>query len=175
MVGSIEPRPIVWENIKAAIGQSGEQAPLVLPEAAAAGVAAIEEAMAATEEAGPAPVYTPPPPPVVDETNVVRLDRRVRAYRNLAMAMTAIAAALLAIIGVQVAAFRACCPGPWRQTRHAGRRGEADACTRTCAGARRWSRRRNMPRLLQGAAGGGPPSSSPCDGATKNFTMRKAS
>jgi hypothetical protein len=34
MVGSIEPRPIVWENIKAAIGHSTEQrAPLVLPEA----------------------------------------------------------------------------------------------------------------------------------------------
>ena len=34
MVGSIEPRPIVWENIKAAIGHStGSQAPLVLPEA----------------------------------------------------------------------------------------------------------------------------------------------
>jgi hypothetical protein len=33
MVGSIEPRPIVWENIKAAIGHStGQQAPLVLPE-----------------------------------------------------------------------------------------------------------------------------------------------
>ena len=33
MVGSVEPRPIVWENIKAAIGHSGPQAPLVLPEA----------------------------------------------------------------------------------------------------------------------------------------------
>src|SRR5918911_5524482 len=37
MVGSIEPRPIVWENIKAAIGHSTEQrAPLVLPETPAA-------------------------------------------------------------------------------------------------------------------------------------------
>src|SRR2546430_17529930 len=36
MVGSVEPRPIVWENIKAAIGHSTEQqAPLVLPEAPA--------------------------------------------------------------------------------------------------------------------------------------------
>jgi anti-sigma-K factor RskA len=33
MVGSVEPRPIVWDNIKAAIGHSsGQQAPLVLPE-----------------------------------------------------------------------------------------------------------------------------------------------
>ena len=37
MVGSVEPRPIVWENIKAAIGHStGQQAPLRLPEAPAA-------------------------------------------------------------------------------------------------------------------------------------------
>src|SRR3954463_2012609 len=35
MVGSVEPRPIVWENIKAAIGPSTQaQGPLVLPEAA---------------------------------------------------------------------------------------------------------------------------------------------
>src|SRR5881394_45007 len=32
MVGSVEPRPIVWENIRAAVGHSGPQAPLVLPE-----------------------------------------------------------------------------------------------------------------------------------------------
>ena len=38
MVGLVEPRPIVWENIKAAVGHSGAQAPLVLPEAAPAPV-----------------------------------------------------------------------------------------------------------------------------------------
>src|SRR3954449_13131946 len=32
MVGSIEPRPIVWENIRAAVGHSGPQAPMTLPE-----------------------------------------------------------------------------------------------------------------------------------------------
>src|SRR5919204_652742 len=32
MVGSVEPRPLVWDNIRRAIGH-GEQAPLVLPEA----------------------------------------------------------------------------------------------------------------------------------------------
>src|SRR5476651_87956 len=35
MVGTVEPRPIVWENIKAAVGHSGTQAPLQLPEAPA--------------------------------------------------------------------------------------------------------------------------------------------
>ena len=33
MVGSVEPRPIVWENIKTAVGHSEPQAPIVLPEA----------------------------------------------------------------------------------------------------------------------------------------------
>src|SRR5215207_9951840 len=33
MVGSVEPRPIVWENIQRAIGRSGPQVPLALPEA----------------------------------------------------------------------------------------------------------------------------------------------
>ena len=35
MVGSVEPRPIVWENIQRAIGHSGPQVQLTLPEAAA--------------------------------------------------------------------------------------------------------------------------------------------
>src|SRR6266536_740074 len=38
MVGSVEPRPIVWENIRAAVGHSGQQAPMALPEAAPAPV-----------------------------------------------------------------------------------------------------------------------------------------
>src|SRR6267154_4103996 len=33
MVGSVEPRPIVWENIRTAVGHAGPQAPLLLPEA----------------------------------------------------------------------------------------------------------------------------------------------
>src|SRR6267154_3979784 len=48
MVGSVEPRPIVWENIKAAIGHSGEQAPLVLPDATPPVVSAVEPALVAT-------------------------------------------------------------------------------------------------------------------------------
>src|ERR1700761_8688453 len=36
MVGSIEPRAEVWERIKAAIGHSGQQAPLVFPDPAPA-------------------------------------------------------------------------------------------------------------------------------------------
>src|SRR5215207_10714922 len=33
MVGSVEPRPIVWENIRNAIGHAAPQTPLMLPEA----------------------------------------------------------------------------------------------------------------------------------------------
>src|SRR3954451_107838 len=33
MVGSVEPRPIVWENIRAAVGHAEPQPPMVLPEA----------------------------------------------------------------------------------------------------------------------------------------------
>src|SRR5713101_1062 len=35
MVGSVEPRPEVWDKIRTAAGLSEPQAPLVLPEAAA--------------------------------------------------------------------------------------------------------------------------------------------
>src|SRR5713101_4982385 len=35
MVGSVEPRPEVWDKIKTGAGLSEPQAPLVLPEAAA--------------------------------------------------------------------------------------------------------------------------------------------
>src|SRR6202012_1137691 len=50
MVGSVEPRPEVWEKIKAAIGHAEPQAPLVLPEQAPPVVA---------EAVEPAPVVVP--------------------------------------------------------------------------------------------------------------------
>jgi anti-sigma-K factor RskA len=96
MVGSIEPRPIVWENIKAAIGGStGRQAPLVLPEAPApsrpeAAVGAEAHSVAGT------------PPVAVDSSNVVQLTGRVRRLRSIASIATALAAALIAMLAVQV-------------------------------------------------------------------------
>src|SRR3954451_21912317 len=47
MVGSIEPRPIVWENIRAAVGHSGPQVAMALPEASPPPVAAVIIAEAA--------------------------------------------------------------------------------------------------------------------------------
>ena len=89
MVGSVEPRPIVWENIQRAIGHSGPQVPLTLPEAAA------------------------PPPPVVDpiiaemalaadNSNIIQLSGRLKRWRNVASFATAAAAALIAMLAMQV-------------------------------------------------------------------------
>jgi anti-sigma-K factor RskA len=95
MVGLVEPRPVVWENIRAAIAQS------VAPEAPAA----------------LSPEAPPPPPPVepivvveapfqqagvVDDGRVVQLTSRLRRWRSVASAVSAIAAALLVVLGLQV-------------------------------------------------------------------------
>ena len=101
MVGSIEPRPIVWENIKAAIGHSTEpRAPLVLPEAPpspAPAAAPAEEAVVAV-----APPVAETPPVTADDSNVVQLTGRVRRLRSVASIATALAAALIAMLAVQV-------------------------------------------------------------------------
>jgi anti-sigma-K factor RskA len=82
MVGSVEPRPEVWEKIRSAIGHSEPQAPLVLPETAAAAVVAPIEEQAA------------------EDSNVIRLVANARRWRTIAGVASAIAAALVAIIGV---------------------------------------------------------------------------
>src|SRR4051794_40519373 len=93
MVGSVEPRPLVWDNIRAAIGHGPPQQPLVLPDAQPTVVAApqISEEMAAAVAAAPAV-----------SSNVVQLSSRARRWRNVASAMTAIAAALLVMLAMQV-------------------------------------------------------------------------
>jgi len=95
MVGSIEPRPIVWENIKAAVGHSGAQAPMELPETPQVPPAVVEQA----------PVVEPAP--VADnlnviQSNVIHLSGRVRRWRNVGSFASAIAAALIAMLAVQV-------------------------------------------------------------------------
>jgi anti-sigma-K factor RskA len=97
MVGSIEPRPIVWENIKAAIGHSTEsQAPLVLPEAPP------------EPPAGPVAtaVVTGAPPVAmdrsIDNSNVIELAGRAKRWRSVASVATALAAALIGMLAMQV-------------------------------------------------------------------------
>jgi anti-sigma-K factor RskA len=92
MVGSVEPRPIVWENIRAAVGHAEPQTPMVLPEAPPPPVAPVVAELAPAVE----------PAPVADNSNVIQLSGRLRRWRNVASFATAIAAALIAMLAVQV-------------------------------------------------------------------------
>src|ERR1700686_135248 len=84
MVGSVEPRPEVWDRVRSAAGLSGAQAPLVLP-----------DAPPPSDRAG-----TVTPAAAADNSNVVRLSPQARRWRNVATFTTAIAAALVAMIAV---------------------------------------------------------------------------
>jgi anti-sigma-K factor RskA len=86
MVGSVEPRPEVWDKIKTAVGHSEPQAPLVLPTGTSPEVAPVAEQA----------------PAVVDSSNVVQLSAQARRWRNIATLTTAIAAALVAMLSIQV-------------------------------------------------------------------------
>jgi anti-sigma-K factor RskA len=85
MVGSVEPRPEVWDKIKNAVGHSEPQAPLQLPEAPPPAAPVVEAA-----------------PTAVDTSNVIQLSTQARRWRNVATFTSAIAAALVAMIAVQV-------------------------------------------------------------------------
>jgi anti-sigma-K factor RskA len=148
MVGSVEPRPIVWENIRAAVGHSERQAPLVLPEA--------------PSSSSLAPVVAEQVP-AVDRSNVIQLSSRVRRWRSIATAATAVAAALVAMLAIEVYqpdllpdGIR---PKPRTQLVEAKTPSVAAPSAQYVA-------------LLQGQ-GGGPAFILTVDGATKNFTVRK--
>lgn len=128
MVGSVEPRPEVWDRIKTAIGASGPQAPLSLPEAPPpAPEIAASEPQASESQASESPaapelkaseflspellkLRVPTPrilasgvlAPVVAASNpsVIRLSRQVWRWRGIAGFATAVAAALAALIAV---------------------------------------------------------------------------
>jgi anti-sigma-K factor RskA len=82
MVGSVEPRPEVWDRIKAAISRSE---PLESRSAPAASLDRVS--------AGPA---------ASGNTNIIRLTSKIRRWRNVATAASALAAALVAMIAVGV-------------------------------------------------------------------------
>jgi anti-sigma-K factor RskA len=156
MVGSVEPRPELWERIRIAVGLSGQQqAPLVLPEAPPPIAPVMQD-------------LEPAPAPAVDTSNVVMLSNRIRGYRNLAVAMTAIAAALLAVIGVQVYS-----PGllPGLGGKPSAQVAEVKT-TPTPVSVPSLTPSAQYVALLQGAAGG-PAFILTVDGATRNFTVRK--
>ncbi|PDT71445.1 anti-sigma factor [Bradyrhizobium sp. C9] len=182
MVGLVEPRPVVWENIKAAIGHAGApQAPLVLPETPAAtvtpppaitddpefGSAFDPEPAQPSEIPQPAEIRRPPIQPrfgVNDSTNMIALASRVKRWRGIASAATAIAAALLVTLGLQIyrpdALPNAIRPKPRIQTVEVKTPAPALAPSAQYVA------------LLQGQ-NGGPAFIMTIDGATKNFTVRK--
>jgi anti-sigma-K factor RskA len=92
MVGSVEPRPIVWENIQRAIGHAGPQEALALPESTSPTVAPVIAEPAHVQD-----IHWPE-----DNANVVQLSGRMRRWRNIASFATAAAAALIAMLGLQV-------------------------------------------------------------------------
>src|SRR5207253_1247712 len=92
MVGSVEPRPLVWDNIRRAIGHGGAQAPLVLPEAPPP----IAPAPEANDNVVAAPATA------AEGSNVIQLTSRIRRWRSVASVASAIAAALLVMVGLQV-------------------------------------------------------------------------
>jgi anti-sigma-K factor RskA len=108
MVGSVEPRPIVWENIKAAIGHStGQQATLALPEAPSPPSPPPEPRAEPVVAQAPPAVEAPAmpaaaPPAAMDNSNVIQLTGRAKRWRNVASVATALAAALIGMLAVQV-------------------------------------------------------------------------
>jgi anti-sigma-K factor RskA len=146
MVGSVEPRPIVWENIKTAIGQSEPQVPLVLPEAPPP-VAPVVVAQA----------------PVVDHSNVIQLSNRFRRWRSIAVTASAIAAALVAMLAIEVYQPDLLPEGMRARPRTQVVEVKIPAAVAPSA---------QYVALLQGQ-GGGPAFILTVDGATKNFTVRK--
>jgi anti-sigma-K factor RskA len=162
MVGTIEPRPIVWENIKAAIANSAASqarpSPPVEPvaETAAPPVVAETPPMAVEPSTAPAAGHS------ADSANVILLAGRVKRWRSIASVATALAAALVGMLAVQV--YRpevlpeALRPKPRIQTVEVRVPAPAPSAQYVA--------------LLQGGPGA-PAFILTVDAATKNFTVRK--
>jgi anti-sigma-K factor RskA len=148
MVGSVEPRPLVWDNIKAAISHSEQQAPLVLPDTPAQPVAV--------------PVVVEPPPDM-DSSNVIQLSNRFRRWRSIAMTASAIAAALVALLSIEVYQPDLLPEGMRPKPRTQVVEVKTPSAVAPAA---------QYVALLQGQSGG-PAFILTVDGATKNFTVRK--
>jgi anti-sigma-K factor RskA len=148
MVGSVEPRPEVWDRIRAAVGLAEPQAPLVLPEAPPAPVAA----------------QSIEPPSVEQNSNVIRFAKQARRWRNVATAATAIAAALVAMIAVGAYQPDLLPDGlrPKPRTQLVEVKTPAAAAPPSA----------QYVAVLQ-SQGGAPAFILTVDGATKNFTVRK--
>ncbi|MDE2062769.1 MAG: anti-sigma factor, partial [Bradyrhizobium sp.] len=92
MVGSVEPRPEVWEKIRAAIGHSEPQSPIVLPHLEPRSIAPEVERASVVERARVG----------AEASNLIQLEATARRWRIIAAATSAIAAALVVMIGIGV-------------------------------------------------------------------------
>jgi anti-sigma-K factor RskA len=145
MVGSVEPRPELWEKIRVAVGHATQQAPIALPQpAASAAVVAVE------------------PQVIADTSNVIQLNANARRWRMIATATSAIAAALVVMIGVGVS-MPDLLPDSIRQKQVQVAATKAPPAARPSA---------QYVALLQ-KDGGGPAFILTVDEATRNFTVRK--
>ncbi|GMO30911.1 MULTISPECIES: anti-sigma factor [Bradyrhizobium] len=204
MVGSVEPRPVVWENIRSEIARTAlaqqppvladivpppippieaapEQAPLEQvpqpeprppeaeqPEPMRSGSDAMADIapvfMPQVHAPDPEVVRAPPQVAIADDSNVIRLEGRVKRWRSIASAVGALAAALLVTLSLQIflpdALPGALRPAPRIQTVEV----KTPAAPLTAAA--------QYVALLQGQ-GGGPAFILTIDGATRNFTVRK--
>jgi anti-sigma-K factor RskA len=152
MVGSVEPPAEVWERIRGAIGLSQPQAEIVVPEPP-------------PEAAPPSIQGSEPPAPVpVDPSNVTRLAVRAQRWRGVASAMTAVAAMLVAMIGIQI--FQPDWLPPSLRPKPRTEIVEVKPSPTPTPPSAQYV------ALLQGQ-GGGPAFILTVDGATKNFTLRR--
>jgi len=170
MVGSVEPRPELWEKIKAAIGHAGQPAPVVVPESAS--LSAIAEALAAHGVVGPvgAPAIDTPSvdtqrveTSAVDTANVIELAAHARRWRMIATATSAIAAALVVMIGVGVSTPDLLPDSKRPQPKTQVAEAKAPPAARAAG---------QYVAVLQ-KDGGGPAFILTVDEATRNFTVRK--
>jgi hypothetical protein len=117
-----------------------------------------------THAPDPSVVPVAPQAPIVDNTNVIRLEGRVKRWRNVASAVGALAAALLVTLSLQIfspdALPGALRPAPRIQT------------VEVKTPAAPLSASSQYVALLQGQSGG-PAFILTIDGATRNFTVRK--
>jgi anti-sigma-K factor RskA len=146
MVGSVEPRPELWEKIRAAIGHTTQQAPIVFPEAAPP----------------PAADVAAEPPVIAETSNVIQLAASARRWRMIATAASAIAAVLVVMIGVGLS-VPDLLPDNIRQTKVQVAETKAPPAPKPSA---------QYVALLQ-KEGGGPAFILTVDDATRNFTVRK--
>jgi anti-sigma-K factor RskA len=210
MVGTIEPRPIVWENIRREIARTASSqdvspeppmladAPPPLPEFYTPEPSSPESGLPEPPSLREPPSLDVQPPepsqsdsdvipdiapqfipqthapdprvlpvtqvPIVDDTNVIYLESRVKRWRNVASAVGALAAALLVTLSLQIFSPDAL-PGALRPAPRV-RTVEVKTPTVPLSAPAQYG------ALLQGQSGG-PAFILTIDGATKNFTVRK--